>query len=56
MDTGIMTICMGVTKSYAGLVICRFLLGLAEAGFVPGKMNNCPQCQAFSDRRQAACT
>ena len=28
---------MGVTKSYAGLVVCRFLLGFFEAGFVPGE-------------------
>ena len=34
---GVITVCMGVTKSYAGLVVCRFLLGFFEAGFVPGK-------------------
>ena len=28
---------MGVTQSYAGLVTCRFLLGVFEAGFFPGK-------------------
>ncbi|MCJ1438832.1 hypothetical protein MMC27_008222 [Xylographa pallens] len=33
---GIVTTCMGLTKSYAGLVVCRFLLGFFEAGFVPG--------------------
>ena len=27
---------MGLTKSYAGLVVCRFLLGFFEAGFFPG--------------------
>lgn len=26
----------GFTKSYAGLVACRFLMGIFEAGFVPG--------------------
>jgi MFS family permease len=26
----------GLTKSYAGLVVCRFLEGICEAGFVPG--------------------
>lgn len=31
---------MGVTKSFAGLVICRFFLGLCEAGFFPGKMES----------------
>ena len=36
-DTGIVTVCMGVTKSYAGLVTSRFFLGLFEAGFVPGR-------------------
>ncbi|KAJ5985803.1 hypothetical protein N7522_012999 [Penicillium canescens] len=33
---GIVTICQGVTKSFGGLVACRFLLGLFEAGFMPG--------------------
>ena len=28
---------MGVTQSYAGLVVCRFFLGLCEAGFFPGE-------------------
>ena len=28
---------MGLTRSYAGLVVCRFLLGLFEAGFFPGQ-------------------
>lgn len=34
---GIITIGQGVTKSYGGLVACRFLLGIFEAGFVPGR-------------------
>jgi hypothetical protein len=29
---------MGVTKSFAGLVVCRTLLGLFEAGFFPGML------------------
>jgi hypothetical protein len=33
---------MGVTKSFAGLVVCRTLLGLFEAGFFPGKMKEEP--------------
>ena len=33
-----MTVCMGVTESYAGLVVCRFFLGLFEAGFFPGQL------------------
>ncbi|KAL9007183.1 MAG: hypothetical protein Q9188_000117 [Gyalolechia gomerana] len=33
---GILTIGMGVTRSYAGLVVCRVGLGLFEAGFLPG--------------------
>ncbi|OQD85747.1 hypothetical protein PENANT_c009G09215 [Penicillium antarcticum] len=35
-DLGIVTICQGVTESFGGLVACRFLLGLFEAGFMPG--------------------
>ncbi|KAK2760789.1 hypothetical protein FQN54_002027 [Arachnomyces sp. PD_36] len=33
---GVITICQGVTETFAGLVVCRFLLGIFEAGFVPG--------------------
>jgi sugar phosphate permease len=33
---GIITVCMGVTQSFAGLVICRVILGAFEAGFFPG--------------------
>ncbi|ERF75634.1 hypothetical protein EPUS_04614 [Endocarpon pusillum Z07020] len=33
---GVITICQGFTQSFAGLVICRVLLGVFEAGFVPG--------------------
>lgn len=31
---------MGVTQTYAGLVVCRFFLGLCEAGFFPGEMTS----------------
>jgi hypothetical protein len=34
--TGIITICQGLTQSFRGLVACRFLLGVFEAGFMPG--------------------
>lgn len=37
--SGIVTTCMGVTKSFTGLVVCRTLLGLFEAGFFPGMLN-----------------
>lgn len=30
---------MGVTQSFAGLLVCRFFLGLFEAGFLPGQLN-----------------
>ena len=33
---GIITICQGVTQSFAGLVICRVIIGAFEAGFFPG--------------------
>lgn len=36
-DIGVVTVCQGVVRSYAGLVVCRFFLGLFEAGFVPGR-------------------
>ncbi|KLT46581.1 high-affinity nicotinic acid transporter [Cutaneotrichosporon oleaginosum] len=33
---GIISMCQGATQNYAGLLACRFFLGLAEAGFYPG--------------------
>ncbi|KAH8689165.1 major facilitator superfamily domain-containing protein [Talaromyces proteolyticus] len=33
---GIMCMCQGFVKSKGGLIACRFLLGVFEAGFVPG--------------------
>ncbi|KIV93471.1 hypothetical protein PV10_04683 [Exophiala mesophila] len=33
---GIVTVCQGVTQSYAGLIVCRVLLGCFEAGFLAG--------------------
>lgn len=35
-ELGIITICQGLTASFGGLVACRFLLGVFEAGFMPG--------------------
>lgn len=34
--TGIVTVCQGVTQSFAGLIVCRVLLGCFEAGFLAG--------------------
>ncbi|KAG5655279.1 hypothetical protein KAF25_010431 [Fusarium avenaceum] len=36
---GIVITCTGVVQSYGGLLACRFLLGLFEAGFFPGAMH-----------------
>jgi MFS family permease len=33
---GIVMTCMGVVKNFKGLVACRVILGLCEAGFFPG--------------------
>lgn len=33
---GIIAMCHGATQNFGGLLACRFLLGLAEAGFFPG--------------------
>ena len=46
---GVITICQGVTQSFAGLVVCRFLLGVFEAGFVPGIIDGFPCRKATSD-------
>jgi MFS family permease len=35
---GLMAICQGVTKSFTGLVVCRFILGIFEAGISPGSI------------------
>ena len=41
--SGIVTVCQGVTASFAGLVVCRFFLGLCEAGFFPGEIKQKPE-------------
>ena len=33
---GIISMCQGACQNYAGILACRFFLGLAEAGFYPG--------------------
>jgi MFS family permease len=33
---GIISMCQAATQNYAGILACRFLLGLAEAGYFPG--------------------
>ena len=33
---GVITVAMGCTKSFGGLVACRLLIGFFEAGFFPG--------------------
>lgn len=33
---GVISMCQGATQNYAGILVCRFFLGLAEAGFYPG--------------------
>ncbi|PGH17189.1 hypothetical protein AJ79_01327 [Helicocarpus griseus UAMH5409] len=33
---GLLTVFQGLTTSFAGLVVCRFFIGLFEAGFFPG--------------------
>lgn len=33
---GIVTLCTAAVSSYSGLLVARFFLGLAEAGFYPG--------------------
>ena len=47
-----MTICMGITQSYQGLVVCRFFLGLFEAGFVPGAGSNALLLTSLADKEQ----
>lgn len=32
---GIVTICQGLTQSFAGLIVCRVIIGGLEAGFFP---------------------
>ncbi|GAA5984017.1 hypothetical protein JCM5350_004993 [Sporobolomyces pararoseus] len=33
---GIVTVCTAAVSSYTGLIVCRIMLGVAEAGFFPG--------------------
>ncbi len=53
---GIVTICMGLTKSYVGFLVCRCLLGFFEAGFFPGKNACCYRQQYNANQQQAART
>jgi sugar phosphate permease len=39
MSWGLIMTCTGFVKTFAGLLICRLLLGVAEAGFFPGAVN-----------------
>jgi hypothetical protein len=55
MLLGVITICQGVTQSFAGLVVCRVLLGVFEAGFFPGMAPE-PRQQCVSHTIQAAST
>ncbi|EFQ31284.1 high-affinity nicotinic acid transporter [Colletotrichum graminicola M1.001] len=41
---GIISMCQGATQSYAGILACRFFLGLAEAGFYPGVLYHLSFC------------
>ena len=42
IQLGIVTVGMGLTQSFAGLVVCRLLLGALEAGFIPGNTYSLP--------------
>ena len=33
---GVLTVCQGVVESFGGLIACRFILGIFEAGVSPG--------------------
>jgi MFS family permease len=34
---GIVTICQGFVQNMGGLIACRILIGVFEAGFLPGE-------------------
>jgi len=42
---GCITIGMGCTQSFAGLVVCRLLIGFFEAGFFPGCIYLISMCE-----------
>ena len=45
------TIGLGCTKNIQGVIACRFLMGMFEAGFVPGlKSNQCSDLKADMSR------
>ncbi|KAK1701643.1 high-affinity nicotinic acid transporter [Colletotrichum lupini] len=44
---GIISMCQGATQNYAGILACRFFLGLAEAGFYPGVLYHLSFCWGF---------
>ena len=44
---------MGLTRTYAGLLVCRILLGVFEAGFFPGRLAMLDFQVAHADRAKA---
>lgn len=35
---GVVSMCQGLTRSYGGLLACRFIMGIMEAALPPGKL------------------
>ena len=38
---GCVSMCQGATQNYAGILACRFFLGMMEAGYYPGVLYQC---------------
>lgn len=34
---GIVSMCQGLTRTYGGLLVCRFIMGILEAALPPGR-------------------
>ena len=49
---GIVTIGQGCTQSFAGLVVCRIIIGALEAGFFPGCLYLISMYVTCLDRRR----
>jgi len=52
---GIITIGMGCTQNFAGLVVCRLLIGFFEAGFFPGCIYLISMCMSTTEMPTKGC-
>ncbi len=51
---GVLSACTTLTHNFAGLLLCRFLLGFAESVFLPGAVVSLPPTPALATELDGA--